>query len=378
MKEKRNDKNEQKHPVRHHQPTVEPMKKVINKEPQKVPQPRIQAKQTVPQQQKPKQANTSDMNKQGMNNEILLSVVIPLLNEEESIPELALQLEKELQDLTGGKYEVIFVDDGSTDGSYDFIKQINRRNRRFKCIRFRRNYGKSAALSVGFARASGKLVATMDADLQDDPAELRNLVNKLKEGYDMVTGWKKKRHDPISKTLPSKLFNFVTSATSGIKLHDFNCGIKIYKKEVTDTLQVYGEMHRYLPALAHWEGFKVGELPVVHHSRRYGKSKFGLSRFINGFLDLLTMVFVTRFMKRPMHFFGLFGTLFVLIGLGLNIYLSWEWFLGNTYLSNRPLQLFAVALIIVGVQLFSMGLIGEMLAKNNFDKTKNYAVRDWL
>lgn len=312
------------------------------------------------------------------NNDILMSVVIPLLNEEESIPELALQLEKELQDITRGRYEVIFVDDGSTDGSFDFIQQLNRRNRRFKCIRFRRNYGKSAALSVGFSRAKGRLVATMDADLQDDPAELKNLLAKLKEGYDLVTGWKQKRKDPISKTLPSKFFNYVTSKTSGIKLHDFNCGLKLYRKEVTDTLQVYGEMHRYLPALAHWEGFKVAELPVVHHARRYGYSKFGLSRFLKGFLDLLTVVFVTRFMKRPLHFFGLFGTLFSMIGFGTNAYLAIEWLLGNTYLTNRPLSQFGFAMIIVGVQLFSMGLIGEMLVKNNFDKTKNYSVKDWL
>ncbi len=311
-------------------------------------------------------------------NDILLSVVIPLLNEEESIPELALQLEKELQELTRGKYEVIFIDDGSTDNSYSYIKQLNQRNKRFKCIRFRQNFGKSAALSVGFARAKGKYVATMDADLQDDPAELKNLLAKMKEGYDLVTGWKKDRKDPVSKTLPSKFFNYVTSKTSGIKLHDFNCGLKMYRKEVTDHLEVYGEMHRYLPALAYRDGFKVAEIPVMHHARRYGKSKFGMSRFLKGFLDLLTVVFVTRFMKRPLHFFGLFGTLFSILGLGINVYLTIEWILGNTYFSNRPLSQLGIALIIVGVQLFSVGLIGEMLVKNNYDKTKNYSIKDWL
>ncbi len=317
-------------------------------------------------------------NPQKKNDEILISVVIPLYNEEESIPELALSLEKELQELTHGRYEVIFVDDGSTDGSLEYIKQIHRRNKRFRCISFRRNYGKSAALSVGFEEARGKFVATMDADLQDDPAEIKNLAKKLKEGYDLVTGWKQNRKDPISKTIPSKFFNFVTSLVSGIKLHDFNCGLKLYRKAVTDSLQVYGEMHRYLPALAHWEGFRVAEIPVVHHARRYGKSKFGLSRFVNGFLDLLTVVFITRFMKRPMHFFGLFGTIFTIIGLAINLYLSVEWFLGNTYLSNRPLSNFGIALIIVGVQFFSVGLLGEMIVKQNYEKTKNYSIKEKL
>lgn len=330
------------------------------------------------QQNQPVSKSKQTASTQQKQNDILISVVIPLYNEEESIPELALLLEKELQELTHGRYEVIFVDDGSTDGSLDFIKQIHKRNKRFRCISFRRNYGKSAALSVGFEAARGKFVATMDADLQDDPAELKNLAKKMKEGYDLVTGWKKNRKDPLSKTLPSKLFNFVTSLVSGIKLHDFNCGLKLYRKAVTDTLQVYGEMHRYLPALAHWEGFRVAEIPVVHHERRYGKSKFGISRFINGFLDLLTVVFITRFMKRPMHFFGLFGTIFTLVGFAINAYLTVEWFLGNTYLSNRPLANFGIALIIVGVQFFSIGLLGEMIVKQNFDKTKNYSIKEKL
>ncbi|HOQ48641.1 MAG TPA: glycosyltransferase family 2 protein [Candidatus Kapabacteria bacterium] len=332
------------------------------------------------QNQKRHQQNQQNQQNQQKNarNELLISVVIPLYNEEESIPELALQLEKELQELTHGRYEVIFVDDGSTDGSLDYIKQIHRRNKRFRYISFRRNYGKSAALAVGFEAARGKFVATMDADLQDDPAEIKNLAKKMKEGFDLVTGWKQQRKDPISKTIPSKLFNFVTSLVSGIKLHDFNCGLKLYRKSVTDTLQVYGEMHRYLPALAHWEGFRVAEIPVVHHARRYGKSKFGLSRFINGFLDLLTFVFITRFMKRPMHFFGLFGTIFTLIGFAINAYLTVEWFLGNTYLSNRPLANFGIALIIVGVQFFSIGLVGEMIVKQNFEKTKNYSIKEKL
>lgn len=307
---------------------------------------------------------------------VAVSVVIPLLNEEESLPELALQLEFELEKFTSKKWEVLFIDDGSTDNSWNIIKELSQKNKRFRGIRFRRNYGKSAALSVGFANARGKFVATMDADLQDDPSELFAMSEKLKEGYDLVSGWKKKRYDPISKTLPSKFFNYVTSVTSGIKLHDFNCGLKMYRREVTQTVQIYGEMHRYIPALAHWDGFKVVEMPVKHHPRIYGKSKFGMSRFLKGFLDLLTVMFTTRFMKRPLHFFGLFGTAFSLTGFVMNMYLTIEWAMGLTSLSNRPLALLGIALIIVGVQFFSMGLIGEMIVKNNYHKNSNYSIKE--
>lgn len=311
--------------------------------------------------------------------ELMISVVIPLLNEEESLPELAQRLEAELKVLAKDQYEVIFVDDGSNDNSYEIIKQINRKNPKFKAIRFRRNFGKSAALAVGFERANGKYVATMDADLQDDPSELTNLLNKLNEGFDLVSGWKKERHDPISKTIPSKLFNYVTSKSSGIRLHDFNCGLKIYKKEVVKSLQVYGEMHRYLPALAHWQGFKVTELPVTHHARKYGYSKFGLSRFINGYLDLLTVLFTTRYLKRPLHFFGMLGTFIAFAGFVLDLYLTVQWFLGLTSLSNRPLALLGVAMIIVGVQFISMGLIGEMIVKNNQSKSNAfYGIKEKL
>jgi glycosyltransferase involved in cell wall biosynthesis len=305
-----------------------------------------------------------------------ISVVIPLLNEEDSLPELSILLEEELGRVTKGRYEVIFIDDGSTDSSFQMIRNINNRNNRFKCIRFRRNYGKSAALAVGFQRAKGNIVITMDADLQDDPAEISNLVAKINEGYDLVSGWKKKRYDPITKTAPSKLFNYVTSKMSGIKLHDFNCGLKAYRRPVVKTVKIYGEMHRYIPALAHWEGFRVTEIPVTHHPRRYGSSKFGISRFIYGFLDLLTVMFTTRYFKRPLHFFGSSGFALTFIGLAVNLYLTYEWFMGHTYLSNRPLALFGIAMIIVGVQFISMGLIGEMLVKN-FMQTNliNYSIR---
>lgn len=310
-------------------------------------------------------------------NDILVSVVIPLLNEEDSLPELVLHLEQVLGKLAGRRYEIIFIDDGSTDNSFNVIKQIRARNQRVRAFRFRRNYGKSAALSVGFQHAKGRIIITMDADLQDDPDEIPNLINKIREGYDLVSGWKKKRYDPITKTLPSKFFNFVTSLFSGVKLHDFNCGLKAYKQELVKDLQVYGEMHRYIPALAHWEGYKVTEIPVQHHPRKYGKTKFGVSRFLKGFLDLLTVMFTTRFLKRPLHFFGTLGGIFALSGFAIDLYLLIDWIIGRTYLSNRPLALFGIALIIVGVQLISLGLLGELIAKNMFEKV-NYKIKERL
>lgn len=308
-----------------------------------------------------------------------ISVIIPLLNEEESLPELASLLEVELSKLVKGNYEVIFVDDGSTDNSFDVIKSINEKNKRFKCVRFRRNYGKSAALAVGFQKSRGKIVITMDADLQDDPAEIPHLVETIRMGYDLVSGWKKVRFDPITKTLPSKFFNFVTSIVSGIKLHDFNCGLKAYRRAVVKKLHIYGEMHRYIPALAHWEGFRVTEVVVKHHPRKYGKTKFGLSRFVYGFLDLLTVLFTTRYFKRPLHFFGSSGLVLTFAGLLINLWLTYEWFAGNTYLSNRPLALFGIALIIVGVQFISMGLMGEMLVKNYMASNPNtYSIKQYI
>lgn len=306
----------------------------------------------------------------------ILSVVVPLYNEEESVAELSLQLEEELTKLAKDRYEVIFVDDGSTDGSFSVLKQINERNPKFKAIRFRRNFGKSAALSAGFAETRGVIVITMDADMQDDPSEISRLVSKIKDGYDLVSGWKKKRQDPITKTVPSKFFNFVTSLMSGIKLHDFNCGIKAYRREVVKSIHIYGEMHRYIPVLASWEGFKVTEVPVTHHPRKYGKTKFGMRRFINGFLDLLSVMFTTRFLKKPLHFFGTIGCVLALIGLVTDVWLTVDWFLGKTALSNRPLALLGVALIIVGVQFLSMGLLGELIAKNTHKI--NYSIKERL
>lgn len=293
-----------------------------------------------------------------------ISVVIPLLNEDESLNELSLSLERVLESLNCN-YEVIFIDDGSTDKSYSVIKSINRRNNKFHCIKLRRNYGKSAALSKGFKAARGSYIITMDADLQDDPAEIPELIKVLNSGYDLVSGWKKIRYDPFIKKHTSKLFNYATSKLSGIKLHDFNCGLKGYKRDVVKSLRIYGEMHRYIPALAYLSGFKVTEKPVKHHARKYGRTKFGSSRFINGFLDLLTVVFTNKYMKRPLHFFGSLGIISALIGFLISIYLTILKFTEGKPLSDRPLFLVGIFFIIIGVQFMSLGLIAEMITKTS-------------
>ncbi len=298
-----------------------------------------------------------------------ISVIIPLYNEQDSLRELTAALKQQCMRLAGPKYEILFVNDGSTDRSGEILQDILGMSSRVTAISFRRNLGKSAALAAGFAEAQYGIVITMDADLQDDPREFVNLIGKLADGYDLVSGWKKKRHDPMSKTGPSKFFNWVTSIFSGIRLHDFNCGLKAYRKEVTDSLQVYGELHRYLPALAHWQGFRVTEIPVTHHPRKFGKSKFGSSRFFKGFLDLMSIVFTNRYGKRPLHLFGTIGTLMAIAGFVIDIWLTIEWALGLTSLSNRPLLLLGLLLILVGAQLISIGLLGEMIVKNSISRS---------
>ena len=324
-----------------------------------------------------KQNNRRKKNYSNSSKRPLISVVIPTYNEQDSLHELADRLEHVLKTEAKGNYEVIFIDDGSDDNTYSVIKEINKKNNRFKSIRFRRNYGKSAALSVGFKRAKGAVIITMDADLQDDPDEIPNLMAKIRDGYDLVSGWKKKRNDPINKTLPSKFFNFVTSKASGIKLHDFNCGLKAYRSETAKSLDIYGEMHRYLPVLAHWNGFRITEIPVLHHPRKHGVTKFGASRYVKGFLDLLTLLFTSRYLKRPLHFFGTLGTLLGLLGFGIDAWLTIEWLMGDTFLSNRPAALLGIGLIIVGVQLVSLGLLGEMIVKN-FKRDEEYQIKEIL
>ena len=305
-----------------------------------------------------------------------ISVVIPLYNEEESLRELHQQLKAALG-RTGLRYELIFVDDGSIDKSFQVLRDLKKIDQRIRIIRFRRNYGKSAALAVGFEKATGNTVVTLDADLQDDPTEIPSMIKRLNDGLDLVSGWKKVRKDPISKTIPSRFFNFVTSVMTGIKIHDFNCGLKAYRRDVVKTVNVYGELHRYIPVLAHWEGFKVGEMIVQHRARKYGRTKFGMGRFWKGFLDLVTVLFTTRYIRRPLHLFGFWGSVIMLAGLVIDGWLIVEWFRGLTALSNRPLFLGGTFLIIVGIQFISLGLLGEMITKSR-QGTEEYAIRDFI
>lgn len=303
-----------------------------------------------------------------------VSLVIPLYDEEESLPVLAERIAS-VCDEAGLSFEIWFVDDGSRDASWKVIQGLVERDGRIHGVSFQRNYGKSAALAVGFERARGRYVITMDADLQDDPAEIPHLVSKLEAGYDLVSGWKQKRQDPLGKTIPSRFFNFVTRRLSGIPLHDFNCGLKGYRNEVVKSVHVYGELHRYIPLLAYWEGFhRITEIKVVHHARRFGRTKFGLSRFIKGFLDLLTVQFLTRFTARPMHFFGTIGSLAFIAGFVISLWLSVEkLFLGRP-IGDRPLLLLGVTMILVGVQMFTTGLIGEMVVVPRMARTAEYRV----
>ncbi len=300
-----------------------------------------------------------------------ISVVIPLLNEEESLPELCDWLVHVVNE-NNLSYEVILIDDGSTDNSWEVIENIAAGNEHIKGIRFQRNYGKSAALNEGFKAAKGEVVITMDADLQDSPdeiPELRRMI--LEEKFDIVSGWKKKRYDnTLTKNIPSKIFNAAARWSSGIKLHDFNCGLKAYRKKVIKSIEVYGEMHRYIPVIAKWGGFpKIGEKIVEHRARKYGVTKFGWERFINGFLDLATINFISKFGKKPMHFFGLLGTIFFLTGFGFSIYLVIAKFAITDFsLTNRPTFYIALTTMIIGTQLFVTGFLAELTARNSHDR----------
>ena len=305
-----------------------------------------------------------------------LSIVIPLYNEDESLTELAAWIERVM--LAGNySYEVIMVDDGSTDNSWKVIEELRGRNANIKGIKFQRNYGKSAALNEGFKAAQGDVIITMDADMQDSPDEIPELRRMIVEdGYDMVSGWKKKRYDnTFTKNIPSKLFNAAARSMSKIKLHDFNCGLKSYSSKVVKSIEVYGEMHRYVPVLAKWAGFRnIGEKVVEHRARKYGITKFGWSRFINGFLDLMTIFFVGKFGKRPMHFFGLWGTLCFLFGLSIFLYLTIsKFFFDQTGMTQRPLFFFAILAMIIGSQLFLAGFIGELISRNSPERN-NYLI----
>jgi glycosyltransferase involved in cell wall biosynthesis len=296
-----------------------------------------------------------------------LSIVIPLINEAESLPELASWIEKVMNE-HDYSYEIIFIDDGSTDNSWPVIEELRTKNHNIKGIKFQRNYGKSAGLNEGFRAATGEVVITMDADLQDSPDEIPELRRMIVEdGFDIVSGWKKKRYDnTFTKNIPSRFYNAMTRSMSGIQLHDFNCGLKSYRRNVVKSIEVYGEMHRYTPVLAKWAGFrKIGEKVVAHQARKYGVSKFGISRFINGPLDLASIMFVGKYGKRPMHFFGLLGSIFFLIGIGISIFLVIAKLRDfNVGLTNRPGFYFALISTVIGMQLFLAGFLGELISRN--------------
>ena len=309
-----------------------------------------------------------------------ISVVIPLLNEEESLEELCKWIMKVMFE-NGYTYEVFLVDDGSTDKSWQEIEKLNVLNSCIKGIRMRRNYGKSAALNTGFASCHGDVVITMDADLQDSPEEIPELYKMIMvDGYDLVSGWKKKRYDPITKTIPTKLFNWATRKMSGINnLHDFNCGLKAYKLQVVKEIEVYGEMHRYIPMIAKWAGFSnITEKVVEHSPRKYGATKFGMERFINGFLDLMSITFVMKFGKRPMHLFGLLGVFSFFFGFLIALYLAFEKYVNHVYsMTDRPLFYFGLLAMIIGSQLFLTGFIAELISRNSSDRN-TYHVAKWV
>jgi glycosyltransferase involved in cell wall biosynthesis len=313
-----------------------------------------------------------------------LSIVIPLLNENESLPELEAWIVK-VMNAHSYSYEIVFVDDGSTDNSWEVIQTLSAKNPNIRAIRFRRNFGKSAALNIGFAEVKGKVVITMDADLQDSPDEIPGLYQKIMtEGYDVVSGWKKKRYDPITKTLPTKLFNWATRKMSGIYLHDFNCGLKAYSHAVVKNIEVYGEMHRYIPVIAKSAGFKkIGEQVVEHRARKYGTTKFGLNRFVNGLLDLMSIFFMGKFGKKPMHFFGLYGLISFILGFSIAMYMLVDKLIHIILHERAPLvaesPLFYLGLVsmIIGTQLFLAGFLGELISRSSGDRNQ-YAIAETI
>ncbi len=309
--------------------------------------------------------------------EIEISVIIPVRDEADSVEELSARVAAVLDGL-GRTFEILYVDDGSRDGTPARVRRARERDPRVKLVRLRRNFGKAAALSAGFDHSQGRIIITMDGDLQDDPDEIPRFLATLEEqDLDLVSGWKRRRQDPLSKTIPSRLFNWVTRQLAQVDLHDFNCGFKAYRREVLAEIAVYGELHRYIPVLASRRGFSVGEIQVEHHPRRHGVSKYGWDRLYKGLLDLITVLFITRYTRRPLHLFGSFGLLFLLAGVGINGYLAVMWFAGH-HLSNRPLLQLGVLLMLLGIQVLTTGLIGEMITFKNFRRRDSYSIKEWL
>lgn len=306
-----------------------------------------------------------------------LSVVVPVLDEAGSLAILYRELTEVLERLQR-PYELIFVDDGSRDESFRILEKLHRQDDRVRVLQLRRNFGKAAALSVGFAHARGQVIATLDADLQDDPAELPRLLATLEDGNDLVSGWKMHRQDPVSKRWPSRLFNAVTGRLTGLRLHDFNSGFKVYRRAVVEEMRLYGELHRFIPILAARRGFAVGEVPVNHRSRRFGRSKYGAARFVRGFLDLLTVLFLTRYTRRPLHLFGGLGLLSLGTGVLVNLYLTVLWILGTRPIGNRPLLAFGVLCILVGIQFFSLGLLSELVLSFQARGSEDVSIRSRL
>ncbi|MFC2030220.1 glycosyltransferase family 2 protein [Chloroflexota bacterium] len=304
----------------------------------------------------------------------MISFVIPLLDEEESLEALYDAVTQSAASLSR-PYEIVFVDDGSIDGSASALHSLYQRDgEHVRVIQFRRNFGKTAALTAGFARARGDVIVTLDADLQDDPGELPNLLAKLEEGNDLVVAWRSQRQDPASKRWPSKLANSTVSALTGVKLHDLNCGFKVYRREVVEDLKLYGELHRYIPVLAHWKGFRVAEVPVAHHARQFGRSKYGAGRLARGYIDFLSVLFMTTYLKRPMQLFGMLGSAVTVVGVVIMVYLFAVWLI-EQQLGWRPLLFLGITALVVGIQLISIGLLGEMLRNSMFRAEDEYSIR---
>ena len=304
-----------------------------------------------------------------------VSIIVPVLNEAGTVLELSRRV-AEVMERIGRRFEILFVDDGSSDETRQRVKEAHEIDDRVKLVSLRRNFGKAAALCAGFDHSSGQILITMDGDLQDEPDEIPRFLDKLEsENLDLVSGWKQQRQDPASKRYPSRLFNWVTRKLASVDLHDFNCGFKAYRREVLDEIALYGELHRYIPVLASRRGFTLGELSVVHHPREHGTSKYGWDRYYKGLLDLITVLFITKYTRRPLHLFGMIGLSSLFVGFGINLYLAILWLSGQT-LSNRPLLLLGILLMLLGIQVLTTGLIGEMITFKNFNRTDTYSVKE--